>query len=158
MMNSVYDFSEIQLISDRQKRMIFGYVLVTFCFAILLTFICFTLKNSLLITLTFAILLSIFILASILFWKIKYGILNEYKVFLDNMETGNRSDYVGRFMGREEAAGEESFDRYIFIYSNKQTSFLIHKQHAVDFSKNVNYHIVHVGSYVYGWKDAREIG
>lgn len=153
MMNNIYDFSQIQTMRYRQNKLILSYILYTLCFAVALVLSCYLVKSNLLLTIIFALLLLFFILFSIVFWKIKYGILNEYKLFLDNMEMGNREDYVGVFTGKVTSqSDEEPFDTYLFVSSNKKTSFLIHNQHPVQFSEGKRYHIEHVGSYVYQWE------
>ena len=152
-MNKIYDFEQIEEIRAEQKKLIFRYVFFVLCFIVAVAISCIVVKNNILLTVIFAFLLLCLIIVSILLWKIKYGILNEYKKFLDNMETGKRTDYVGEFEGKIECSGEEeSFDSYIFVYLGKKTSFYIHKQCEVDFAKGKKYHIECIGSYICQWE------
>lgn len=153
MMNRIYDFSQIQEAREKQNKLILSYIVYLICLVGVIVLVGLLVDNNLSFTIICALILFIFILFSIAFWKIKYGILKEYRVFLDNMETGKREDYVGVF---EEKIGvqsdEESFDTYVFINSNKKTELLIHKQYSICFLKGKKYHIESVGKYVYQWE------
>ena len=99
------------------------------------------------------ILLLAFILFSVVFWKIKYGILQEYKVFLDKLETGMREDYVGIFKRKIEKDDDDGqFVCYVFESKAKENSFLIHKKQGVSFYKGKNYHLECVGNYICQWE------
>ena len=82
MMNKIYDFGIIPKISAQQKRLVYSYIWFVILFAAALAIACVSIKSNLLLTIIFAVFLLCFILGSILFWKIKYGILKKYKVFL----------------------------------------------------------------------------
>lgn len=153
MMNNIYDFAQIQAIRYRQNKLIFSYVVYMLCFLGALALLCCLVENNILLTVILALLLFFFILFSIVFWKIKYGILNEHRLFLENMDTGNREDYVGVFAGKPASpSNDASFDAYSFVSSNKKTSFLIHNQYPVRFSEGKRYHIEHIGSYLCQWE------
>ena len=118
----------------------------------LLILICITIENNILLAAIFFVLLAFFILFSIVFWKIKYGILKKRESFLDNMESGKRGEYVGIFEESVVAQNNEEFDVYVFSASNKKTDFLIHKQNRACLEKGKKYHLECVGDYVYGWE------
>lgn len=153
MMNNIYDTGESEVIGKRQKRLIISYVLSAIVFLSIILLSCLGIENNILLTAVFALLLLAFLLFSVLFWKIKYGILRDYSRFLENMEIGKRDDYVGSFAEKLTARNDgESFDSYVFLSSGKKTSFLIHKSRAVDFSQGENYHLEHIGGYLYRWE------
>lgn len=153
MMNNIYGAGEPEVIGKRQKRLIISYALFAVLFVSLILLSCFGIENNILLTAVFALLLLTFLLFSVLFWKIKYGILREYNRFLENLEIGKREDYVGSFVEKQTAADEgESFDSYVFLSSGKKTGFLIHKGHSVDFSQGESYHLEHIGGYLYRWE------
>ena len=151
MMNKIYDFSEIGELRTRQNKLIFQYLIYAVCFVLVLILSCVVIENNVVLSLAFATLLFIFILYSVLFWKIKYGLLDEHRRFLDDMETGKQDDYVGVFCHKVEAT-DESFSTYVFLSSGRERRFLIHNQYPVCFEKGKNYHIVHIGKYVYQWE------
>lgn len=153
MMNKIYDFSQIQEAREKQNKLIFSYIIYLICLVCAIALAWILVDNNLLFTIICALILLFFILFSIAFWKIKYGIIKEYRVFLDNMETGKREDYVGMFEGKIDAkSDEESFDTYVFVNSNKKTELLIYKQYSICFLKGKKYHIESVGNYVYQWE------
>lgn len=156
MMNNIYNFNDIEKIRSRQKRLVVGYALAVLCFIGVLALAFFILKNNIVLTVVFALLLFFFILSSIVFWKVKYVILSEHKTFLDNIETGIKSDYIGSFVGMDtDKLSEEPFDSYIFVSTNKSTSFLVYNQYSPKFIKGEKYHIEYVGSYLYRWESVR---
>ena len=152
-MNKIYDFDEIERIQQRQKKIFFTYALYALSFVAVVVLACLFVENNVLLTLIFALLLSFFILFSVAYWKIKYGILNRYRLFLDNLETGNREDLVCKFVGKEMAEEEDQMlDKYIFTSSGKSKEFLIHRNHSVRFIEGKKYHIEYIGDYVYRWE------
>ena len=152
-MNKIYDFDEIERIQQRQKKVFFTYALYALSFVAIVVLACLFVENNLLLTLIFALLLSFFILFSVAYWKIKYGILNRYRLFLDNLETGNREDLVCEFVGKEmEEEEDQMLDKYIFTSSGKSKEFLIHRNHSVCFIEGKEYHIEYIGDYVYRWE------
>ena len=150
-MNYIYKTNEIEKLSEKQKRLVIKYVLFVIGFIIVLTFSCFTVKNNILLTAIFASILLVVIFSSIVFWKVKYGILNKHKAFIDDMEMGVKNDYSGHFE-KKESSDSEDFDSYIFNSSNKKTSFLIHRHYSIDFIEGEKYHVEHVGNYIYRWE------
>ena len=155
MMNKIYDFDVIREISTQQKKLIYSYIWYTILFVVALIIACVSINSNVLLTVVFAVLLLCFIFGSILFWKIKYGIFKEHKIFLDNIETGNKEDFVGEFSERLTAADEDTFDVYIFDFASKKVSFLVHRQYSFDLIKGKKYHIEHVGNYIYQWEDVK---
>lgn len=153
MMNSIYDFTDIEKIRIRLQKLFFYYILYAMCFitAIILSVV--LIKNNLLLTVIFAFLLLLFILFSICFWKIKYGILDKYRSFLDNLETGKRDDYLGVFKQKTDDKNDEGcFDIYIFNSSAGEKNFLVRKEHPICFEVGKKYHLTHVGKYLFEWK------
>jgi hypothetical protein len=152
-MNKIYDFVEIEKIRSMMGKLIFKYVMFAICFVATITFACLLIKNNLLLTLIFAFLLLIFILASVLFWKIKYGILKSHRAFLENMELGKNDNFVGDFVKCEKNENEDDpFDAYIFASNGVRVKFLIHNKYAVCFTEGKRYHIEHIGNYVNQWE------
>ena len=152
-MNKIYDFNELEEIRARQNILIFQYVIYLLGFMITIAIACIFIKSNILLASIFFILLLFFALFSIVFWKIKYGILKKRKSFLDDMESGKREDYVGVFDEMLTSSGdEEDFDIYIFIASNKKTNLVIHKLNRACFLKGKKYHIEHVGACIYQWE------
>ncbi len=152
-MNNIYDFNEIYDAQEKQKKLIFQYVISAICFVVILVLACALIKNSALLTAIFSLVLLAFILFSVVFWKIKYGILQEYKVFLDNLETGKREDYVGIFKRKiEKDDDDEQFVGYVFASSTKETCFLIHKKQKMSFDEGKKYHVACVGNYICQWE------
>ena len=153
MMNDIYGRGEPEVIGRRQKRLIIYYAIFAVLFVSLILLLCLGIENNVLLTAAFALLSLAFLLFSIVFWKIKYGILREYSRFLENLEIGKRDDYVGSFVEKQAVTDEgDSFDSYVFLSSGKITSFLIHKGHPVDFSHGECYHLEHIGGYLYRWE------
>jgi hypothetical protein len=151
-MNNIYDFAEIgQLIAERKrlKNIYVGLCVVALLFIAIL---CLFIENNILLTLAFALILLFFILFSVAFWKIKIGILNEYVSFLENIEIGNRSDYVGTFAEKLATRGDDNFEKYVFVSSSGEKELLIYKKHSVDFSSGEKYHLEQVGSYLCRWE------
>jgi hypothetical protein len=151
-MNNIYDFAEIgQLIAERKrlKNIYVGLCVVALLFIAIL---CLFIENNILLTLAFALILLFFILFSVAFWKIKIGILNEYVSFLENLEIGNRSDYVGTFAEKLATRGDDNFEKYVFVSSSGEKELLIYKNHSVDFSAGEKYHLEQVGSYLCRWE------
>ena len=153
MMSKIYDFGIIPKISAQQKRLVYSYIGFVILFAAALAIACVSIKSNLLLTIIFAVFLLCFILGSILFWKIKYGILKKYKMFLDNIETGNKEDFVGEFSERLAVVDDDECEVYIFESMSKKTGFLVHKQHSMDLIKGKRYHLECVGNYMYQWED-----
>ena len=152
-MNKLYDFNHIQEAREKQKGLIIAYAFYVICFIGIIIPILLFVENNALISVIFALLLFAFILFSVAFWTIKYGILNRYKLFLDNMETGKRDEYIGIFKEKISAADDkDQFDIYVFEISNKKTKFLIYKQCSPELSVGRKYHFESVGNYVYQWK------
>ena len=153
MMNKIYDFEQIDKIRAEQKKLIFHFVLYAVGFIVLTIFACLLIKSNILLTLIFALALLAFVLYSIVFWKVKYGILREYKTFLDNLETGRREDNVGVFEGLGESRpNDEDFIKYIFVSSNTKKCLLTDDFHKIDFVKGKKYHLECVGEYIVQWK------
>ena len=153
MMNKIYDFELVEELRKKQSKLILNYVIFVICFlvALLLTFA--LIDSNLLLTILFALLTFSFSLFSIVFWKVKYGILKEYSAFLDNIETGKREDFVGIFARKENADSHLGcFDTYVFTYLDKETAFFARIEHSVEFSVGGKYHLEHVGNYVYQWE------
>ena len=151
-MNKIYDFNQIEETREKQKRLIWMYVAALIFFAVVVATICLLIENNLVLTVIFAFILFFFILFSILFWKIKCGILKKYRVFLDNLESGNREDFVGVFENKISGDEDDFYDAYVFVSGNKKVNFLIHKQHSQCFADGKKYHIEHVGNYICQWK------
>ncbi|MBO5716282.1 MAG: hypothetical protein J6S23_07835 [Clostridia bacterium] len=152
-MNKIYDFCELDEIRARQNKLIVNYVIYVLCFVVAIALACICIKNNILLAAIFFILLLFFALFSIVFWKIKYGLLKKRRLFLDDMESGKREDYVGIFEEMlSSLSDEDDFDTCVFVASNKKTNFLIHKQNRTCFLKGKKYHLLHVGNYVYQWK------
>ena len=152
MMNKIYNFNEIEEIRTRKKKLVFEYLLCVLIFLVALILIYTTVKNNILLAIVFFVLLSFFILFSIVFWKIKYGILKARELFLDNMESGRREDYVGIFEESIAAENDEEFCVYVFSSTNKKTDLLIHKHNRTCFEKGKKYHLECIGDYVFGWE------
>ena len=152
-MNNIYDFNEIYEAQEKQKKLIFQYVILAICFVVIPLLACAFIKSNALLTAIFSLILLAFILFSVVFWKIKYGILQEYKVFLDKLETGMREDYVGIFKRKIEKDDDDGqFVCYVFESKAKENSFLIHKKQGVSFSDGKNYHLECVGNYICQWE------
>ena len=152
MMNKIYNFDELEEIRTRKKKLIFEYLLCVLIFLVALALIYITIKNNILLAVLFFVFLSFFILFSIVFWKIKYGILKTRGMFLDNMESGRREDYVGIFEESIAAENDEEFCVYVFSSSNKKRDLLIHKHNCTCFEKGKKYHLECIGDYVFGWE------
>lgn len=151
-MNKIYDFNEIEKLSRRQRGLVIQYILYSVCFVLAVSLLCILIENNILLSLFFAVLLFSFILFSFVFWKTKYSILNEYKRFLDNLDTGRKEDYTGEFMGKSISLDNGSFDSYTFIHASKKTELLIHKGHKAELSVGEKYHVECVGKYIYSWE------
>lgn len=153
MMNRIYDFSQIGDIRARQKKLIFSYALYSLCFIVSLIIFNIFIKNNLLLTLIFAVVLLTFILFSVCFFKIKYGILEKYRSFLDDLETGKAEEYIGVFEKKTGAnEDEEWFDICDFSSTEGNKSFLVHKQTKIEFEEGRKYHLTYVGKYMLEWK------
>ena len=150
-MNKIYDFEQIYAVKAAEKRLILRCVLYLLCFAAVIFIACITVENNLLLTVIFAVLLLLFILFSIVFWKIRFVTLKEYESFLDKLDTGRHEDYVGTFIGESNSC-DESFCSYVFMSANKEESFLIHKLNRIELEKNKKYHIEYIGKYMYQWE------
>ncbi len=152
-MNNIYDFSEIEKICAREKKLIFRYIIYVLCAVVTIALACIFIKNNIFLSTIFFILLFFFVLFSIVFWKIKYGFLKKRRMFLDSIESGKGEDFVGIF---EESllssSDEDDFDVYVFIASNKKTNLLIHKQNRAHFLEGKKYHLLCVGNYIYQWE------
>ena len=97
MMNKIYDFYDIQEARSRQNKLILSYIICVVCFVCLVVLTLLFVDNNALISIFFALLLFVFVLFSVAFWRIKYGILNKYRIFLDNIESGKREEFIGIF-------------------------------------------------------------
>ena len=151
-MNNIYDFSQIGELERQRKRLIFGYVIYALFVLGIIVSSCFVIENNILLTLIFALALLVFIFSSIVFWKIKYSILRDNVSFLENMEIGNKSDFVGVFLGVEPCENDAHFDKYTFEYRGGRTTHLIHKSCSVGFNVGEKYHTEQVGSYIFRWE------
>ena len=151
-MNNIYDFEQIEETRGKQKTLLLAYIATIIFFAGVVATVCLLIENNVLLTVIFALVLFFFILYSILFWKIKYGILTQYRVFLDNLESGNREDYTGLFCEKIVDDNDEFYDTYVFVSGNDKVNFLIHKQHTQAFTKGKKYHIEPVGNYMCQWE------
>ncbi len=153
MMNKIYDFDLIYLLKARQKRVIFSILLLFLGFLGLTAIFCAVIENNILLTAIFALLLSAFLIFSVLIYKIKYLGLSELAAFLDNMETGSREEYMGIFKEKTCVEGEdEHFDKYSFVFSDGERELLVHKTHSQELSKGEKYRLECVGSYLYQWE------
>lgn len=151
-MNNIYDFSQITELDRQRKRLILGYVIYAlFVFGILIS-ACFIIKNNILLTLIFTLILLVFTFSSIIFWKIKYAILRDGIAFLENMEIGIKSDFVGIFIGVEARENDDAFDQYTFRDAGGNVTYLIHKSCPASFTVGEKYHTEQVGSYIYRWE------
>ena len=154
MMNKIYDFYDIQEARSRQNKLILSYIIYVVCFVCLVVLTLLFVDNNASISIFFALLLFVFVLFSVAFWRIKYGILNKYRIFLDNMESGKREEFIGIFKEKICASDDkEQFDRYIFEISNKRTEFLVYRQCSLELSVGRKYHFESVGNYVYQWEN-----
>jgi len=151
-MNKIYDFGQIAAIRIAQRRLIWRYAAYLLVFAAAVVLLCACIGNHVLLTLVFFALVSGFVLYSIVFWKIKYGILQKHRTFLDNLESGKRDDYVGVFEEKACASSDELFDTYVFSANGKRTVLLIHRQYPVCFFKEKTYHIERIGNYIDRWE------
>lgn len=151
-MNSIYDFSQIGELEGQRKSLIFSYVICSLFALGIIIAACFVVKNEILLTLIFALILLVFVFGSIVFWKIKYAILRDAIAFLENMELGIKSDFVGAFVGVEVMGNDESFDRYTFRGADGNSTYLIHKSCSADFTVGEKYHTELVGSYILRWE------
>lgn len=152
-MNRIYDFYHIQDTRARQNKLIISYIFCAICFICIIVLGLLFVNNNALLSVLFALISFAFILFSVAFWKIKYGILNKYRLFLDNMESGKREEYIGIFKEKICVADDkEQFDRYIFEISNKEKEFLIYKQYSPELSVGKKYHFESVGNCVYQWE------
>ena len=153
MMNKLYDFYHIQETREKQKELTIAYAFYVICFIGIIVPILIFVEDNALISVIFALLLFGFILFSVAFWRIKYGVLNRYKLFLENMEMGKRDEYIGAFKEKICATDDkDQFDIYVFEISNKRTKFLIYKQCSLEFLVDRKYHFESVGNYVYQWE------
>lgn len=151
-MNNIYDFAEIEQAIAERKRLKRIYACLCVAAFLFMAIPYFVIENNLLLTLTIAILLLFFIFFSVAFWKIKIGILNEYISFLENLEIGNRSDYVGTFAEKLATDGDDNFEKYVFVSSSGEKELLIYKNHSVDFSRGEKFHLEQVGGYLCRWE------
>jgi len=154
MLSEVYNFSEIDDLRLKQKRLIASYILYVVCFIVAIGFACVTVKDNLLLTLIFASVLLFFIFYSIIFWKIKYGIIYKYKSFLEDIETGKSENFVGVFEEKLDASKEEfPFETYVFLSSDGRKEFLVYNHCSVHFEKRKKYHIENIGDYLCRWEN-----
>ena len=152
-MNKIYDFSELRNIRLRERRLVLSYLLYALGFAAVLILLSVFIKNNLLLTLIFFAVMLCFLLFSVCFWRIKYGILEGYRSFLDDIETGRADEYIGVFEGKTEAMRDgEWFDVYDFTSSEGSTSFLVHRQKKIGFVEGIRYHLACVGKYILEWE------
>ena len=151
-MNKIYDFNQIEETRGKQKTLILAYIAASIFLIAVVAAIWILIENNVVLTFVFALVLFSFILFSIVFWKIKYGILKKYCTFLDNLESGNREDYVGVFYKNTVDDNDDFYDTYVFVSGNDKVNFLIHKQHSQAFTEGKKYHIEHVGNYICQWE------
>lgn len=153
MMNKVYDFSELEKIRIRQRKLILCYAISVVCFLSAIFVFCTFINNNVILTTVFAVTLLVFILFSICFFKISYSIPETYRSFLDDLDTGRKEECVGVFEKKTDAIDNgEWFDYYIFSSSEGEVSFLALKQSSVSFVEGEKYLISYVGKYLYEWK------
>ncbi len=153
MMNNVYDLSVILELRKKQNGLIVRYVIYLICFFAFIWILAVAIEDNLLLTVIFAFVLLFFIFFSILFWKIKYGIVNSYRSFLDDLETGKQDDYVGVYKGKTVTDCKDiNFDGYIFLSSGKERVFLALSEGIIGFEEGKEYHLVHIGDYLYQWE------
>ena len=152
-MNNVYDLLEITELQKKQNGLIVRYIIYLICFFASVLLLLFAIEDNLLLTAIFAFVLLFFIFFSILFWKIKYGILNSYRSFLDDLETGKQDDYVGVYKRKVciDCKGI-GFDEYIFISSAKERAFRVLCECEIGFDEEKEYHLVYIGDYLYQWE------
>ena len=151
-MNNIYDYNEIERIGRRLRGYIAGFIIYSLCILCLIVVDLLLVHNPLFASLIFALVLLIYILSSLAFWKIKYAILKEHLAFLENMDMGLKKDFAGVFLRTEEAYEKDaSFNNYVFLGANGEVPLLIHKSCSVSFSKGKKYHIEQVGNYIYRW-------
>ncbi len=152
-MNHVYDYSQIEEIERSEKKLICSYAASAVLLLLGFSLACFLIKNNFWLAVFCGIVLFSYILFSVVFWKIKYGLLHDYKRFLDQMESGYPEDYFGTFLRKELPQEDENpFDTYIFSSAGDTKTFLIQRQNPVDFEPNRRYHIVRVGKYTTQWE------
>lgn len=153
MMNNIYDFTELDKIREQQRGLIRQYVIYSICFIALIALLFAVIENNMLLCIAFALLLIAYLLFSLLFWKIKYGILRMYAQFLDNMETGRGEDYIGVFEEKMSCADEDiPFEKYVFIRFGKRSEFLVSKNASITLEIGKEYHIEHIGKYINRWE------
>lgn len=152
MRNNIYDFSEIGAIRLRQNRLILCYVLYALCFIAAIALCCILIENNLLLTTVFALLSLLFILFSVCFFKIKYGILKNYRAFLEDFETGHREELFGRLENIISASDDEWFDTYVFSSHEDKRELLVHKSAGISLDEGCEYRLIYIGKYLLEWE------
>ena len=152
-MNTIYDFNEIERIGQKLCGYIGGFILYSLCIFGLIVIDLLLVRNPLFASLIFALVLLIYILSSVVFWKIKYAILKEHLTFLENMDMGLKKDFVGVFLRTAETCeNDTAFNNYVFLGANGEEHFVIRKSCSVSFATGEKYHIEQVGNYIYRWE------
>lgn len=152
-MNNIYDFSVIEKIGRRLRGYIGGFILYSLCIFSLIVLDLLLVHKPLLASLIFGIFLLIYILSSVIFWKIKYAILKQHLTFLENMDMGLKKDFVGEFVKTEDTCEKDApFNSCVFLGANGNVPLLIHKSCSINFAKGEIYHIEQVGNYIYRWE------
>lgn len=152
-MNNIYDLSQIRELEGQRKRLIFNFVISVLCALGVIAAACLLIENALILTLVFSLVMLSLGVWSVLFWRIRYAILREHIAFLENMEMGNKSDFVGIFVGVEKSEDADGyFDRYVFRAAGREETFLVHSGCPVDLVSGEKYHTEQVGSYIFRWE------
>ena len=151
-MNNIYDLSDIQIIGRTLRGYIGGFTIYSLCVFGLIMADLLLIHMTFVAVMIFAIIILLYILSAILFWKIKYAILKQHMMFLENMDMGMKSEAVATFIGMADIYDEDdSFDHYNFRGGSGDMVLLIHKGYSVSFVKGEKYYIEQVGSYIYRW-------
>jgi hypothetical protein len=103
MMNNIYDFTEIETIRHRQKKLVCLYVIYTLCFFIAEAIVCLAVENNILLTVIFAVYLLFMLFRGIVWLYVEninkeiifigdaFVLLNEKVVLCSNGERKNLS-------------------------------------------------------------------
>jgi hypothetical protein len=148
MMNKVYDFENIDKIRERTGRLILRYIVIAVGFFMLVALDFVLVENNLLLTLIFAVLMLLFILFSLVYFRVSVGILREYRIFLEKLEMGRQSDFVGVFEGVNFSESNDKYECYVF----SSERFFVRRETPIMFSQGEKYHLEHIGKYIYRWE------
>lgn len=153
-MNNIYNYNEIERIGRRLRGYIAGFIICSLCILCLIVVDLLLVHNPLFASMIFALVLLIYILSSLAFWKIKYAILKEHLAFLENMDMGLKKDFAGIFLRKAEQTCENdfAFNNFVFLGANGEVSLLVHKSCSADFTVGEKYHLEQVGNYIYRWE------